>query len=571
MRGGVFGIALAVGLGASSSASATNLPPGFVEELVASKLVGPMSMAWGPGGDLWIGGAQGHVYLLHLGASPGSPPRSREPILVAQLPASKQGERGIIGIAVDPDYPRNHHIWAFYSKSNPPFRNRLSRFRHVGDQLVEETVILETPDLLNDFHNGGCLRFASDKTLYISTGDDGQFSDTAQDPHDLRGKILHINRDGSPAAGNPFLDGQEGDPRVWAVGLRNPWRFNLQPGSEAMFIADVGGGDYEEVNLGIAGANYGWALTEGPQPPGVPGITYPIYFYPHTSELGNGIIGGDHAPAGNFPPTYKGNYFFGDVATRELSRMVLDESNQPVSVERFASGTLSGPVDIQFGPDGALYYLAFRERGLLRISYVEGSNRQPVARASVEPDNGEAPLEVTLDGSASFDPDGRSLTYLWDLGDGQRSNQAVVRKRYPAGIYFARLTVTDGQGGSARVQDIRIVSGNTRPSAIIQEPLPNRQYSVGEFINFEGQGIDPEEGFVPCERITWTIIFHHLGHTHPFLGPLQGICEGGFEADPHGEEQTFYEIRLTVEDTGEPLGPTGVLTGTQSIEIFPRD
>ncbi len=570
MRGGFFGIALAVGLGASSSAFASNLPPGFVEELVASELVGPMSMAWGPGGDLWIGGAQGHVYLLHLGASLGSPPRSREPILVAQLPASKQGERGIIGIAVDPDYPRNHHIWAFYSKSDRPFRNRLSRFRHVGDQLVEETVILETPDLLNDFHNGGCLRFASDKTLYISTGDDGQFSDTAQDPHDLRGKILHINRDGSPAAGNPFLNGREGDPRVWALGLRNPWRFNLQPGSEAMFIADVGGGDYEEVNLGIAGANYGWALTEGPEPPGVPGITYPIYSYPHTSELGNGIIGGDHAPAGNFPPTYKGNYFFGDVATRELFRMVLDESNQPVSVERFASGTLSGPVDIQFGPDGALYYLAFRERGLLRISYVGGSNRQPVARASVEPDNGEAPLEVTLDGSASFDPDGRSLTYLWDLGDGQRSNQAVVRKRYPAGTYFARLTVTDAQGGSSHVQDVRIVSGNTRPSAIIQEPLPNRQYSVGEFINFEGQGIDPEEGVIPCERITWTIIFHHLGHTHPFLGPLQGICEGGFEADPHGEEQTFYEIRLTVEDIGEPLGSTGVLTGTQSVEIFPR-
>ncbi len=92
---------------------------------------------------------------------------------------------------------------------------------------------------------------------------------------------------------------------------------------------------------------------------------------------------------------------------------------------------------------------------------------------------------------------------------------------------------------------------------------PYREY-------FEGLGIDPEEGVVPCERFTWTVIFHHLGHTHPFLGPLQGICNGGFETDPHREEQTFYEIQLTVEDIGEPLGPTGVLTGTQSIEIFPR-
>jgi len=570
MRHGFFGVALAVGLGASTPVSASNLPPGFIEELVASELVGPMSMYWGPGGDLWIGGAQGHVYLLPLGASPGSPLRPVEPILIAQLPVSNEGERGIIGIAVDPDYSQNAHIWVFYSKSDPPFRNRLARFRHVGDQLAEETVILETPDLINPIHNGGCLRFASDKTLYISTGDDGQDSDTSQNPHDLRGKILHINRDGSPAAGNPFLDGREGDPRVWALGLRNPWRFNLQPASETLFIGDVGGGRFEELNLGIAGGNYGWARTEGPEPPGVPGITYPIYSYPHTSALGNAIIGGDHAGVANFPPEYQGNYFYGDVVTREIYRLALDANNQPAPVERFASETRSGPVDIQFGPDGALYYLAFRERSLLRISYAGGTNRQPAARASVEPDNGEAPLEVTLDGSESFDPDGESLKYSWDLGDGQRSDQPVVRKLYPAGTYFARLTVTDARGGSSSVQDIRIVSGNTRPAAIIQEPSPGRRYFIGEFTSFEGLGIDPEEGAVPCERLTWTVTLHHLGHTHPFLGPLQGICKGGFTADPHGEERTFYEIQLSVEDVGEPLGPTGVLTGAQSIEIFPR-
>src|SRR6185436_10428801 len=119
-----------------------------------------------------------------------------------------EGERGTLGIAVDPDYALNGHIWVYYSKKDPPVRNRLSRFRHVGDQLVEETVILETQDLFEAVHNGGCLRFASDKTLYISTGDDGHGSSTAQNPRDLKGKILHINRDGSPASGNPFPDGQ---------------------------------------------------------------------------------------------------------------------------------------------------------------------------------------------------------------------------------------------------------------------------------------------------------------------------------------------------------------------------
>ena len=560
--------ALAWWLVAPSAVSATTLPPGFREELVTSALASPMSMSWGPAGELWIGSARGHIYLLHLKTGTGG--HSGEPIRVATLPVSNHGERGVIGIAVDPDYAENHHIWAFYSKRDPPFRNRLSRFRHAGDQLVEETVMLETPDLVNDIHNGGCLRFASDKTLFIATGDDGQGSETSQDAHDLRGKILHINRDGSPAAGNPFLNGQDGDPRVWALGLRNPWRFNLQPASEVMFITDVGGSGYEEVNLGIPGANYGWPLTEGPEPPGVAGVTYPIYSYPHTSALGHGIIGGDHAPAGNFPATYQGNYFFGDVATNELFRMVLDERNQVRLVERFGSGTPEGPADIQFGPDGALYYLAFRAKRLLRISFVGGSNRQPVAIASVTPDNGEAPLDVTLDGSASFDPDGSPLSYSWELGDGQRSQQAVVRRRYPAGTYVATLNVTDPQGGSAEVRDLRIVSGNTRPSPIIQEPSPNRRYSVGELITFAGLAVDPEEGVMPCERLTWTIIFHHRGHTHPYLSPRRGTCEGDFVANPHGEEETFFEVQLTVEDTGAPLGSSGILIGMQSVEIFPR-
>jgi glucose/arabinose dehydrogenase len=553
---------------APSSVGATTLPPGFIEELVTSKLLGPMSMAWGPGSDLWVGGAQGHIYLLHL--ETGANAHASEPILVAQLPVSEQGERGVLGIAVDPDYAQNSHIWVFYSKRDPPFRNRLSRFRHAGDRLVEETVVLETPDLVNDVHNGGCLRFASDKTLFIATGDDGQGNATSQDAHDLRGKILHINRDGSPAAGNPFLNGQEGEPRVWALGLRNPWRFNFQPISEVMFVTDVGGNKYEEVNLGLAGANYGWQIAEGPEPPGLRGITYPIYSYPHTSPLGHGIIGGDHAPAGNFPVTYQGNYFFGDVATSELFRMVLDERNQPRSVERFASGLPNGPVDIQFGPDGALYYLAFQGRSLVRIAFVGGSNRQPVATASVTPDNGKAPLDVTLDASASFDPDGSPLGYSWELGDGQRSQQAVVRIRYPPGTYVASLNVTDPQGASGQVRDLRIVSGNTRPAPIIQEPSANRRYSVGELITFAGIGVDPEEGVVPCERLTWTVIFHHKGHTHPYLSPQRGICEGNFVANPHGEEETFFEIQLAVEDTGVPLGSSAILNGTRSVEILPR-
>ena len=336
----------------------------------------PTSMYWAPDHHLWIGGKNGHVWALHL-----EDLQAPELVAIGRIRVDTGGERGLSGIAVDPDYAENRHIWIYYTTEGRPYRNRLSRFRHVGQQLVDEIVMLESPDLANQIHNGGCLRFASDKTLFVSTGDDFQGSITAQDTHDLRGKILHINRDGSPAAGNPYLDGEEGDPRVWAYGFRNPWRFNLQPESENLFIGDVGDDTWEELDLGFRGGNFGWKLTEGPDPPGVPGVRYPIYSYPHTSPHGSSITGGDHARASNFPERYEGDYFFGDFATSEIFRMVLDETNSPVLTEVFASEALT-PVDIQFGPDGALYYVSFSEDlessgsvgSVVRISYVGGTS-----------------------------------------------------------------------------------------------------------------------------------------------------------------------------------------------------
>jgi glucose/arabinose dehydrogenase len=554
--------------GAATLASAANLPPGFVEEVVVQVRPSPMAMGWGEGGALWIGGAEGNIWLLQLGTG------ARPPVLsfqqMAQLPAATEGERGVLGIAVDPDYAVNRNVWVYYTKREPPVRNRLSRFRHVGDQLVEETVVLETSDLLTVFHNGGCLRFASDKTLYLSTGDDEQESDVPQDPHSLKGKILHINRDGTPAAGNPFLDGGQGDPRIWALGLRNPWKFNLQPGSETLFIGDVGADNFEEINIGMRGANYGWPLTEGPVPPGVAGVTYPIYSYPHTSAEGHAVIGGDHAREGGFPPEFAGNYFFGDAITKQIFRMVLDQFNSPVSVEVFASDLATGPVDIQFGPDGALYYLGFDGKLVGRIAFVGGSNRQPTAKVSLSPDNGEAPLEVVLDASASSDPEGGPLRYLWDLGDGTQSDQPIVRKLYPPGDYHASLTVTDNGGVSSTLKDLRIVSGNSRPVALIQKPLQGQLYFEGQPIFFQGQAIDFEEGVIPCGRLTWRVIFHHGGHTHPFLGPLRGVCEGSFVIQSHGVEETFFEIQLVAEDLGQPLGEIGALSGTGTVAIRPR-
>ena len=162
---------LAVGAGMTTPLSAANLPPGFVEELVIGGLPGPMSMAWGPDGALWLGSQQGRIWVL----------RGKELIQVARLAVSDSGERGVLGIAVDPGFEDNRHVWIYYSSDGPPFRNRLVRFQNIEDQLVDETLILETPDLLGSAHNGGCIRFGSDETIFLSTGDDSQ-PETSQNP-----------------------------------------------------------------------------------------------------------------------------------------------------------------------------------------------------------------------------------------------------------------------------------------------------------------------------------------------------------------------------------------------------
>ena len=558
------GLVAIASLFAATARGGANFPPGFAEALVLNGLYRPTSLDFGPGGELWISGQAGQVWIYRGGS----------PILAAKLPVDTQGERGISGIALDPDYATNHYVWLDYTSSTPPIHNRLSHFTNVGDQLVDEHVILEGPNLQNIFHNGGCLRFASDKTLFFTMGDDGQGSQ-AQDTHSLLGKIFHVNRDGSPAAGNPFLDGVGGDPRVWAYGFRNPWRFDIQPVTGNLFIGDVGAATWEEVDLGVPGGNFGWPNVEGPAPAGQPGVIYPLYYFPHDPVLGAAVIGGDHARANSFAPEYEGDYFFADHTSARLFRMKLDVRNVPLSTDVWATG-LGLPTELRFGPAGGLYYLAFNEGEIRKIVYVGGDNRQPIASGTANPDAGPSPLGVTFDATASRDPEGEALSYKWTFGDGQISTQPVVAHTYGPGAYAATLTIADHDGGSDTTPPFRIVSGNKRPEAQITSPEEGSGYQVGQQIVFMGTAQDPEEGPLPCGQFHWAVILHHLQHTHPFLGPLQGVCQGEFtvprDISGHSvmDKDISFEVRLSVDDAGTPLGPSGTLAGTASVMIKPE-
>ncbi len=559
-------LAVALAVLAACPLGATNLPPGFEESAVITFFgTNIAQFDFTPDGNAFIGDKSGLLWFW------GEDDDEKHHVLtpLAPLPVDDLGERGISGIAVDPDYLTNGHVWIYYT-TQAPIHNRLSRFTWNGKELVDETPMIDGPLTVQTDHNSGGMRFATDKTLFLAMGEDRLESLTAQDPFDLRGKILHINRDGTPAADNPFLDGVAGHPLVWAMGLRNPYRIAIQPETDNLFIGDVGFTKWEEINLGFPGANFGWAEVEGPDPPGQPYV-YPIYTYSHNG-VGAAIIAGDFVPEGAWSPEFEGNFFYAEFVQKELYRVVLDDTNTVTNVELFATD-FGRTTDMRFGPGGGFYYVcrSCNPAELRRIDYIGGSNRQPVARATATPDSGAAPLTVQLDAGGSSDADDDPLTFDWSLGDDSSSTAESLSKEYPAGVYTVELEVTDDEGASDVAIPLRIVSGNSRPTAAVSSPVDETPYIAGQEINFAGAGSDPEEGAIDCDQFTWQVVFHHNTHTHPFLGPTSGSCSGSFTVPFLGERDPdqWFEVRLTVEDEGVPLGAGAKLSGSHAVQIRP--
>lgn len=167
----------------------------------------------------------------------------------------------------------------------PQPHNRISRVTAAGDVAVagSEQVIFELPPLgAMAIHNGGAIHVDAEGKLFVAVGDNS-VSTNAQSLGSLNGKILRLNLDGTIPETNPFYATTTGPSQaIWALGLRNPFTFTFQRSSGRMFINDVGEGRWEEINAGVAGANYGWPLVQGPENPGR--FVAPTYAYPHPAN-----------------------------------------------------------------------------------------------------------------------------------------------------------------------------------------------------------------------------------------------------------------------------------------------
>lgn len=255
------------------------------------------------------------------------------------------GEQGLLGLAFDPSYKRNGFFYVYYinkSKNSQISRFRVKlRNRNLAD-TGSEKFLLEIPQPFSN-HNGGCIRFGPDGYLYIGTGDGGSGGDpnnNAQNPNSLLGKMLRLDvHSGNDPyripPDNPFVNTAGYRPEIWALGLRNPWRWSFDAKRGDLWIADVGQYLWEEVDVLPAqlkgGQNLGWRCYEGNHAYNTAGCSPKSQFIPPVTEYYHGssgdcsIIGG-FVYRGQLYPRMIGKYFYADYCSGYIRALFLNSS-----------------------------------------------------------------------------------------------------------------------------------------------------------------------------------------------------------------------------------------------------
>jgi glucose/arabinose dehydrogenase len=348
---------------ASLAHGAATLPIGFTERNVATGLSAPTSMEFAPDGRIFVTEKGGALRIVDAGGSLLATP-------FVTMTVDANGERGLLGIALDPNFAANQFVYIYYTATTPAIHNRVSRLTANGNGAVpgSEVMLLDLENLGATNHNGGAIHFGPDGKLYIAVGENA-VSSNSQNLTNRLGKILRINADGTIPSDNPFFSDNTGIRKeIWAYGFRNPWRTIFQPGTGAFFIADVGNSTWEEVDIGVPGGNFGWPGMEGNHCTGNGSCTgLPAIFEYNHNGTGASITGGDFYEGSTFPPGYAHVYFYGDEVDSYLRYLVLDTNNVVLSDNAFATGA-DGPVDIRYH-DNAMWYLSINTGQLRRITF----------------------------------------------------------------------------------------------------------------------------------------------------------------------------------------------------------
>ena len=285
-------------------------------------------------------------------------------------------ETGLLGLALAPDFTTSRAFYLNYTAGGP-LRTMVSRFSAnvnlTGANPASETKIIEIAQPFTN-HNGGEVRFGPDGMLYIGMGDGGSGNDpqgNGQNRNALLGKILRIDVGGTSEdkayripPDNPFV-GQRGvREEIWALGMRNPWRFSFDRQTGALWTGDVGQNAREEVDIIKKGANYGWNIMEGAQCRSGnacdrSGFEMPVIDY--ATSGGNCAVTGGFVYRGEAIPALRGAYVYGDYCSGKIWALRYDGARV---TEQAQIAALTGALS-SFAEDnrGEIYALAFSENG----------------------------------------------------------------------------------------------------------------------------------------------------------------------------------------------------------------
>ena len=543
---------------AAGSAAAAAAPAGF-SDTPAYTLTAPTALARTPDGRLLITQDAGLLRVVRNGTL------LTAPALDLRTRACTDGERGLLGVAVDPAFATNHFVYLFWTYNKlascgvdpaPTPVNRIARFVLGDDDKVvagSERVLVDNIPSPSRIHNAGDLRFGADGLLYATTGDGGcKIGDSTLcaglNPNSRRldilgGKVLRVTNSGGIPTGNPFV-GTTGARRcgsptgvpagtgpcleAFAWGFRNPFRLAVKPGTNTFMVNDVGQATWEEVDALVAGKDYGWNVREGPcardsmTDCGPTPYQNPAFSYAHVDGCAS-ITGGAFVPEGLWPAPLGGSYLFADYVCGGIYRMA-PAAGGGYTREPFLP-TASRPVHLAFGPYGAtsaLYYLDYVGNAVHRVSFTD-TNTVPTASFFGRP----AGLDVTFQGRASADPDpGDSVTqWRWEFGDGTAATTTtptVVHTYATKGSVRATLRVVDTHGEVSAPVTRLVFAGYWPPTINVGWPASTARFSVGQSVTLSATATDLDQGTLPGSAITWTVTRQHGTHTHPYVGPVTG-------------------------------------------------
>ncbi len=636
-------------------------PAGFSDNLYLGGFNQVAGFTWDNNGRMYVWETVGKVWVVVNGV------KQTPALLDISAEVGAWRDFGLLGFALDPNFTTNgyiylqyvvdrHHLLKFGTGQYNPATNeyfnatigRITRYQvdiSTYASIVPNSrfVLLgnsvnDGPPILHESHGTGSLVFGQDGSLLASMGDGASYNavDQGSDPEtywsqaitdgiitsaqnigayrvqtltSYSGKILRLNpQTGEGYPSNPYWNAAQPKSvasRVWARGVRNPYRMNYVPetgshnpadGNPGVFLlGDVGWSTREEMDVVNApGMNFGWPKYEGmTTQPGYNNATYTpathdrprvdwrtgaarglingtIYNVgsaqlPGNTFTGNASTGGTWYHGHVFPPEWHDTYFHADYGAGWIKNFRFDANYNPIEVKNFVDVAGACVFVTTHPTQDGIWYVRYPDQ-IRKVSFTGTTNHAPVAFASASPNSGTSPLTVQFSSFNTYDQDGGTLAYLWNFGDGTTSTEANPVKTYnpgssPAG-FPVTLTVTDNTSLTATTS-VNVSINNSAPVIVATSVDAINTFNPGVTtpVSLSATVTDANHSAAQLSY-QWEVLLYHNAHSHPVQSFTTATASVNLTPVECYNASYWYRVKLNASD------PTGASASFQK-DIFP--